>query len=226
MADELGSNDVVELGGSGRFRLPGWRPSRGASVLAIAALVIGIAAGYAAGGQHARGSAARPQPTVTVTASPSVPAPAASFSFADSPALTQDTAACSVQTGQQLELGVQVTNQSTVPITLTTARAVLPLGMLKQVTWQWATCGALPDGLGQADQILDPGASTWLTATFKVQVRCPGPAPVQLSVGYLVQGHSVTASLPGFSDLSQVPYTGCPSTTAGTFSAELVQASL
>jgi hypothetical protein len=223
MSDEPQADDLVELGGR-QFRLPswlasrlpGWRPSRGAGVLAVAALVVGLAAGYAAGDSRARGSAALPAPAATASA------PAATFSFADSSALTQDIATCSVQTGRELQLGVRVTNQSTATITLLTARAVLPRGGLKQVTWQWATCGAIPDGLGQSDEILAPGASTWLTATFKVQLRCPGPAPVQFTVGYLVQGKPLTASLPGFPDLSQVPYTGCQPTMAGTFSAQSI----
>ena len=231
MADESRSDDLVELGGR-QFRLPGWLPSRlpgwppsrGAAVLAVAALVVGLAAGYAAGDRHTRSAAALPKPTVTVTAPPSsspASAPGAAFSFANSPALTQGTGACSVQTGRELQLGVQVTNQSTAAITLQTAKAVLPIGGLKQVTWQWATCGAIPAGLDQDYDVLLPGQSTWLSATFTVQLRCPGPAPVQFSIGYLAEGHSETASLPGFSDLSQVPYSGC-SPTASSFGFPVV----
>jgi hypothetical protein len=216
MGDEPHDDDLVELGsrpprlpGKWPSRLPGWRPSRGAAVFAAAALVVGLAAGYAAGDRHARGSAALPAPS----ASPG-PAPATSFSFAGSPALSQDTGACSAQTTQGLQLGVQVSNQSTQPLTLRTPRAVLPMGGLKEVGWRWAACGALPNGLGQADQILMPGQSTWMTVTFKVQLHCPAADPVQFSVGYLVQGRSVSVSLPGFPDLSQVPYSGCPRPTA------------
>jgi hypothetical protein len=216
MGDEPHADDLLELGGrpsrlfllpgQWRSRLPGWRPSRGAAVFAAAALVVGAAAGYAAGDRHARGGAALPAPAPA----PSAPAPATSFSFAGSPALTQDTGACSAQTAQGLQLGVQVSNQSGKPLTLRTPRAVLPLGGLKEVGWQWSPCGALPNGFGQADQILLPGQSTWMTVTFKVQPRCPAAYPVQFSVGYLVQGRSASVSLPGFPDLSQVPYSGCP----------------
>jgi hypothetical protein len=209
MGDEIASDDVVESGGR-RFRLPDWRPSRGAEILAVAALVVGLAAGYAAGGSRAGGGAARPQPTVTVTTSPSGPAPAASFSFANSPALFQDTGACSTQTGTELQLGVQVTNQATEPVELQTVKAVLPLGGLKQLTWQWGPCGELSNSVSQADLILGASDSVWLTVTFKVQVHCPGPLPVQFSVGYVLRGPTVTASLPGFPDLGQVPYSGCP----------------
>jgi hypothetical protein len=232
MADEPRADDLVELGsrpvrlpGWLPSRLPGWPPSRSAAILAVAALVVGVAAGYAAGDRHMRSAAALPKPTVTVTASPSsspAPAPGAAFSFADSTALTQSTGACSVQTGRELQLGVEVANQSTAAIVLETAKAVLPLGGLRLVTWQWATCGAIPARLDQDYDVLLPGQSTWLSATFTVQLHCPAPVPVQFSVGYQVQGKPVTASLPGFPDLSQVPYSGCQPVTVGGFGSPVV----
>lgn len=230
MADETSGGDILEQGGEQggrRFHLPGWRPSRGARVLAVAALVAGLAAGYAAGDLHARGIAALQEPTTAASPSSSA-APGggiATFSFANSPALIQDTGACSEQSGPQLELGIQLTNQSSEVLTLQTVKAVLPLGGLKQVTWQWATCGAIPSGLGNVATILSPGQSTWLSVMFQVKLHCPGPDPVQFSVGYLVQGHTVTASLPGFPDLGQVPYSGCPpQNTDSNVSAESTKA--
>jgi hypothetical protein len=225
MGDEPAEGDILEQGGR-QFRLPGWRPSRGAGIFAVAALVVGLAAGYAAGDQHARGKAALQVPTAAASPS-SLPAPGsiATFSFANSPALIQDTGACSEQSGRQLELGIQLTNQSSEVLSLQTVKAVLPLGGLKQVTWQWATCGAIPSGLGNVATILSPGQSTWLSVMLQVNVHCPGPLPVQFSVGYLVQGHTVTASLPGFPDLSQVPYSGCqPQNTGSNVSAESTKA--
>jgi hypothetical protein len=137
--------------------------------------------------------------------------------FADSTPLTQDTGACSTQTGQRLELGVQVTNQSSQTLTLQSVVAKLPLGGLKQVADHWATCGALPTAAapGQVDVILLPGASTWLTVTFQVKVACPAPYPVEFTVGYRkASGGQGTVSLPGFADLGQVPYNGCPVSSA------------
>jgi hypothetical protein len=220
MADEPEGDDLVELGGRTvplpgwlSSRLPGRRPSRGAGALVVAALVVGLAAGYAAGDQHARGGVAFRGPTATASSSSSpAPGPVATFSFANSPGLTQDTGACSAQSGQQLELGIQVTNQSAEVLTLQTVKAVLPLGGLKQVAWQWATCGEIPNGLGQAAFVLLPGESTWLSVMFQVKLHCPAALPVQFSVSYLFQGHTVTASLPGFPDLGQVPYSGCGTT--------------
>jgi hypothetical protein len=228
MGDEPDEHDLVELGGRPfrlpgwlSSRLPGWRPPRGAGAFAAATLAVGLVAGIAVGyaaGDNARGGAV-PE-SGPGSAAPSA-SPAATFSFAGSPALTQDTGACSLQQGQDLVLGIQLTNQSTKPLTLTTTRAVLPFGGLKQVTWQWATCGALEAPPAQADAVLMPGESTWMAVTFTVREQCPGPVPVQFSVGYLVRGKPVTASLPGFPDLSQVPFSGCSTaTTSNAFASQ------
>jgi hypothetical protein len=254
MSDGAGDEDLVELGpvdqgaadrfGRGlgqrllgeRFRLPGggwgpasgWRPSRGACVLAAAALVVGLAAGFAAG----RGGGVRPELVAlqpqriqpSAAASPSS-APAGSFSFTDQLALTQETGGCSVQIGRLLALGVEVTNRSMMPVILRSAKAVLPLGGLSPVIWHWSPCGALPQTLvaAQGDLVLLPGASTWLTMMFNVKVTCPVPYPVQFTISYLAAGRSATASLPGFPDLSQVPYTGCPGNLPGNVGVCLQQ---
>ena len=64
--------------------------------------------------------------------------------------------------------------------------------------------------------------STWLSATFTVQLALPGPGyPSSSPSATSLQGHSETASLPGFSDLSQVPYSGC-SPTASSFGFPVV----
>jgi hypothetical protein len=217
MRDGAGDDDIVELGradrgGRGfgqrlfgeRFRLPdGWRPARGASILAATALVVGLCAGYAAG----HGSGTRPTRVGASATAPLSLDPTTLFSLE----LTQGAGACSVQSGRHLTLGVQVTNQSTVPVTLESVKAVLPLGGLTEVSWRWAPCGAIPQTLaGHEVDILQPGDSTWLTMLFSVQHGCPAPLPVQFTIGYLATGHSVTANLPGFPDLTQVPYTGCP----------------
>lgn len=207
----MADDDVLEQDG-GRRHLPDWRPSRGARLLAVVALVVGLAAGYAAGDWHTRDSAAQPAPAAT--ASPNAfTAPGAGstlmFRFPGSPTLTQDPGVCSVQVGKNLEIGVELTASSAQPLTLTTAKAQDAMGALKQLTWHWGTCGALANGLGQGANILMPAESTWLTVTFKVKVACPAPQQVKFSVGYLVQGHAATARLPGIVDLAEVPYAGC-----------------
>ena len=197
--------DVVEQGGRRFFPSLNWlsmkwRPPRSAAILLAVGLIIGLAAGYATGYRQApRNASAPPTPS---------PGPA-STAFADGLALTQDTGTCSVQSGRELQLGVQVTNQSAGPIGLGTFRTVLPLSGLKVVSQKWAPCGAI--GAVQAPDTLGPGESTWLSVTVQVLVACPAPIPVQFVVGYTYAGEAATVDLPGFPDLGQVPYTGCPS---------------
>ena len=210
MSDESQPDDLVELGKErsllpGRPRLPGWRPSRGAAVFAAVAVAAGLAAGYAAGDRQVLASPGK----AAATAVPSAPS-AATIPRGNSSPVSQGRTGCSAQAGPELQRGVQLTNQSSAPVVLETARFAVPVGGLKQVTWQWAPCGGLPGGPGQAEEILPAGESIWLTATFAVQVRCPAASSVQLTVGFVTQGQAATVALAGFPDLSQVAYSGCP----------------
>ena len=214
--------DVVEQGGRRIFpslNRPSmnWRPPRGAAILLAVGLIIGLAAGYAAGYRQAPRNATAP-PTASASPAPPVPAPLQTLVkgaaitgtvLTGGLALTQDTGTCSVQSGRELQLGVQVTNGSTEPIGLGRIRTVLPLGGLKVVSQQWAPCGAI--GAVQVPYPLGPGDSTWLSVTVHVLVACPAPIPVEFAVGYIYAGGAATVNLPGFSDLGHVPYTGCRS---------------
>jgi hypothetical protein len=220
--------DVVEQGGRRIFpslnRPPlNWRPPRGAAILLTVGLVIGLAAGYAAGHRQAPRNASA-APTASASPAPPVPAPPApqmqivikgtaiqgtGTVFADGLTLTQDNGTCSVQSGRELQLGVQVLNSSTEPIVLSRIRTVFPLSGLKVVSQQWAPCGAI--GAVQGPVALEPGDSTWLSVTVQVLVACPAPLPVQFTVNYTYAGEAAIVSLPGFPDLSHVPYTGCRS---------------
>jgi hypothetical protein len=133
-----------------------------------------------------------------------------------SPAVSQGTGACSVQLGHELQLGVEVSNQTGSDITLQRVTASLPAsGGLREVSWDWGPCGALSSGGGQlaadlsggAD--LSPGESSWFTVTFQVLVECPAPYPVQFTVQVDSSGRTSFAQVPGFSDLGQVAYSGC-----------------
>jgi hypothetical protein len=198
------SDDIVQAGGT-RSMIPNWRLSRGAALLGALGLVAGLVAGYAAGDRHAA-SGARPPQRPRASAAPQQEL------VMVNQALTQTTNACSAQIGRNLQLGVQVTNQSVAAVTLRRVRAVLPLGGLKVVAQQWAPCGAIAvtqAAQAQSGGSLAPGASTWFTVTFKVLRGCPGPLPVQFTVDYDVLGTRGTESLPGFPDLTEVPYAGC-----------------
>jgi hypothetical protein len=208
---ESGADDVVEQDDR-RFPFLNGHLSRGAAILGAAGLVAGLVVGYAAGDRHAGnrsasypGSSASPAPPPRHSTSSQAAAAAVLSS-----ALAQSTAACSVQHGRDLQLGVQVTNRSGDDLTLGEIRPVFPVGGLKAVSQRWAPCGALPAGPDQSSTDLPPGASAWLTVTVKVLNGCPSASPVQFIVVYDWNGQPKAEGLPGFSDLTNVPYTGCP----------------
>jgi hypothetical protein len=215
--------DVVEQGGRRIFpslNRPSmnWRPPRGAAILLAVGLIIGLAAGYAAGYRQApRNATALPATTSartrwTATAPLQTAVKGAAITgtvLTNGLALIQDTGTCSVQSGRELQLGVQVTNGSTEPIGLGRIRTVLPLSGLKVVSQQWAPCGTI--GAVQVPDTLGAGDSTWLSVTVQVLVACPAPIPVQFAVGSTYAGEAATVNLPGFPDLGDVPYTGCGS---------------
>ncbi len=157
----------------------------------IAALLLGGVIGYFVGDNHGR-SSARP------TASPSPTTPIKPFA-----AVTLTGRQCSVQLGKRLQLGVEVTNDTDHQIMLTDIQVGLPIGGLHVRTKAFGTCGAV--GGNSGPQPLAAGNSTWMNATFDVDVPCPGAIPV-LFVAVYDTGESV---LGGFQDLGQVPYAGC-----------------
>jgi hypothetical protein len=194
-------DDVLEQAG-GQLPVLAWRPLT-AVILVAAGLLVGLVAGYAAGARHARNKTA-PLPGSRVTASPAAPAAAGAVT------LIQSGSQCSAQIGHALQLGIQVTNQSAAGVSLRRVRTVLPLGGLKVASQAWGPCGELPSASYALDNALPAGASTWFTVTVKVGVKCPGPYPVQFTVDYDQLGRPATINLPGFVDLSHVPYANCP----------------
>jgi hypothetical protein len=174
-ADE---DDVVEQCGA-PLRLPEWarrprwlaprggRPSRGAAILGVAGLVVGLAAGYAVGYRHLR-QAVRPERAAAAGAVPSAAAGFAALVYPPAPpggpsyyssalgivvqsGLAQTGGACSMRHGRELQVGVEVINLSATAVTLGQAKAILPRGGLRLVSQQWAPCGALSPSWQAAD---------------------------------------------------------------------------
>jgi hypothetical protein len=212
------ADDVLELGDDRhRRRLgPSWWPPqipRFAVVLAAVTLVLGLGVGFGVG--QATGSRPSGRPVATASGRSTSAAPVA----AGGPTLAQTGNLCSSQLGTTLQLGVQVSNDSTAPLTLGQVRTVLPMGGLQVTGWTWGPCGELnagphnggdPQGSGP-DQYLTAGASGWVNVQVKVLVRCPNPLPVQFIISYEQFGKLGTVELPGFQDLGAVPYTSCSS---------------
>jgi hypothetical protein len=201
-------DDVLELGGR-RRRVPRWWPPPAAFVpglVALVALVAGLAVGYAVGARHSGEHVAARLPSRAAAA------PVAPFSAGGFP-LSQSGPQCSVQSGRELQVGLEITNLSSVAVRLRRVEVILPLGGLKVTAQAWGPCGqlaAIDEASGRnLPPTLGRGASSWFTITFQVLVRCPEPLPVQFTLDYDQQGRPAAIRLPGFPDLGQVPYSGC-----------------
>jgi hypothetical protein len=193
-----------EWGAARRWRAAGW-PRAGIAGLAVAALLAGLVAGYAVGrGHRAASTAARPSRS------------AAPGAVTAGGVAGQQGRLCSVQAGRELQLGVEITNQSARRMVIEKVWPVLPLGGLQAVSQSAGTCGELAAGVTAAGNMVPPGGSAWFTVTFKVLVPCPGALPVQFGLTFGMPGQApghrslqVTGQLPGFVDLGGVPYAGC-----------------
>ena len=199
--------DIVE---SGAREWPVSRRRLGIVILAAVALVAGLGAGYAAG------SAGRPgRPASSRSAAAPGPAPAAGPAAITSSMAVAQVGLCSAQSGRELQLGVEIMNQTPRGLVLRRIRPVLPLGALQAVSQADGPCGQLPGGFPPASNVLPADGTAWFTVTFRVLVACPGPDPVQFVITFAPPrpsppGSLVTSPLPGFADLSHVPYSGCP----------------
>ena len=198
--------DIVEQGSERgpRFTFPDWRPSRAARILAAGGLLVGLAVGYAVGKQQSGHAQAAPRST----AFPMRQLPTATPFYG--PALTEESGTCSTQVGQNLELGIPVTNTSTETVLLHSVKPELHgFKLLKVLSWQWGPCGYDGDRITPDAVVLEPGETIWLTITVEPLVNCPAPAPVQFLITYMVSQQNSSVTLPGFTDLSAVRYSGC-----------------
>jgi hypothetical protein len=169
--------------------------------ITLGALAIGLVAGFVAGrvSVHHKHQSAKPVSTPTVPAFPPNVTP---IIFTGN--------SCGVQRGRDLQLGIEVRNQSTTGITLGKVMPTFPLGGLHVIASGLGTCGEIPLASPFATPVLGPGMTGWVTATVSVAVRCPQPLPVGFTVRFEQLGRSSVAKLNGFPDLSQVAYRDCP----------------
>lgn len=153
-------------------------------------------------------------PAQTRTATVTVSAVATSTTGSGTGDLDATDHRCSLATGVgRLQLGVEMVNHGAAPIELRDLQPVLPLGGLTATRSTVGTCGQLPPRAPVRGYRVAPGATGWLTITFDVHERCPGFLPVGFAVRYLERGAVVAETLANFSDLGDVPYPGCSSSS-------------
>jgi hypothetical protein len=191
--------DVIEVGStlaaSQRRRL-------GVVGLVCVALVVGVIVGYLVGARPAQRKTSATVPTEEA------PTPLSLVSAGAQPP-TATRKRCAVQLGNQLQLGVELVNQSSLGTTLMRADVNLPLGGLRMTESAWSSCGQLAAVDDTDPHALPSGATAWLRMTFDVLTPCPGPLPVLFTVTYAQAGKVAAANVGGFSDLGDVSYTGC-----------------
>jgi hypothetical protein len=172
------------------------RPSWLAGLVAIA-LLAGIGIGYLIGRPHHHAAAPAPTPT-TVT-----------LSREAGLSLGETCYGIDASSGRVLMVGVNLVNDGARPVVLTGVQGVFPLGGLRQVGSQDGECDNNATAVVNGRRI-DPSATAWVSLILAVQVRCPGPLPVQFRIDYAVDGAPSTQLVSPFPDLGQVPYPGCP----------------
>lgn len=118
-------------------------------------------------------------------------------------------ARCAVQVGSDLQIGLEIINQTQHTVTLGAIRAMFPLGGLRAIASGVGTCGALPGTQIPPPALLSPGETEWIHITVAVRVACPEPIPVWFKVSYASAGKTGSTVLAGFPDLGPVSYRNC-----------------
>jgi len=184
-----------------------WRARRNEYLGAAVILVVAVVVGYLLGAHQSRsdGSGSTKSDGRSSAASGSRSA----ITGTTGPAIAQGDGLCATQLGAQLQLGAEIVNKSSSPVTLTGLDAVLPLGGLRATKGIVGTCGQLQLTRAVAGTVLAAGDSTWIAVTFDVLVSCPKPLPVQFNVQYAQSSAASSVTLGGFADLGSVTYSGC-----------------
>ncbi|HEY2272664.1 MAG TPA: hypothetical protein VGH30_07805 [Jatrophihabitantaceae bacterium] len=178
-----------------------YRISRAAVVLIAIALGLGLLIGRASVKTDDSGNA--PQPSPGATRSSSI-VPIGPHSLSETGAL------CAQQVGKhQLELAVEVRNNSSGPVIFKHMSVQLPNGGFKVLDRSTGTCGELqPPKL--EDFGLAPQGTIWLNVLLRTTVGCPATYPVHFTMFVQDQtGQKQKIDVAGFKDLNNVPWSGC-----------------
>lgn len=179
--------------------------------IALATLAVGLPIGFFGGRLTAHPAAHAARPTVPIRTPIIVP------EFATS-GIELTGARCAVQVGNNLQLGVEITNETQHAIRLGAIHPMFPLGGLRAISSGARTCGELPQTSDAQAGRLAPEAVQWIETTVAVRRACPEPLPVWFRVGYTSTGKPGTALLAGFPDLGPVPYRHCKVIGSGALS--------
>jgi hypothetical protein len=196
-----GEPELIEFGGAPEGTDP--RPARPISVAVLAA-VAGLVLGFLIGQRHA----------TTPAPAPAVPSAPAATVFQDAVIGTGHTCSTTLPGPgghDDLQLGVEISNRASIPVTLRDARISLPLGGL-QVAGDpmLQACGELTNPTALVSQILLPGQSTWYSVRLTVPGgKCPAALPVLFEIDYRYDTKVLPADVGGFDDLGSVPYPSC-----------------
>src|ERR1700689_1162362 len=85
---------------------------------------------------------------------------------------------CAVQVGRNLELGIELVNQSSSPVIVRRITPVFALGGFRPTTSGAGSCGALPGSRYVQPTAILPGATERVAGTLKALVHCPQARPV------------------------------------------------
>jgi len=180
------------------------RPSWLVGLLAVV-LAGGISIGYLVGGHGETRTVLAPPGTAERSISESLPAGSA---LAELPQLRTTGNTCyGTLADRQLMVGIEIVNDGLQPVDLRDVQGTFPLNGLRQVDSQVGQCDNNSNERVAGHRI-EPSATVWITLTVDVLVPCPGPLPVMFQVA--TDGVSGITTFPGFPDLGDVPYPGCP----------------
>jgi hypothetical protein len=119
---------------------------------------------------------------------------------------------CAVEFGHQLQLGIEITNDTRHTVSLKTigVDVILPVQGLSVRAKQFGTCGLVGGNTGP--QPLAPGNSTWISATFDNHQPCPVSSSSNIftaSIIYTVHYDDGLIATGGFSNLPDIAFPAC-----------------
>lgn len=203
--DRQDEGDIIQFGGLPvRWPFPAIRvtASRTSVAIALSMLAAGLVIGFFAGGLTAH-QPARKHRSHMMVATPSI-----IQQFATT-ALGLTGARCGVQVGNDLQVGVEIMNETPSSIGLDRITTIFPLGGLRTISVRVGRCGAHARNGTVPSASLAPDATEWIVATIAVRVPCPQPLPVWFKIDYTSAGQIGNSVLDGFPDLGSVSYRRC-----------------